>query len=216
MISSISIYNNLNFYEEEYDSLSDEELIREIKMGNDQAERCLFKRYSFIIKRIASSFFIIGGSLDDVFQEAMIGLIKAVGGFNDNFGSSFRSYAEVCIRRQIISAIRKSKPYEILNKSTSFYDFIDESEEISLLDEYADLKSNPENVLICKEEKKHYYSLTSEFLSYFEKEVLTEYGKGKSYEEISIELNKSIKSINNALHRAKKKIYCNKEKILRY
>ncbi len=214
MIGSISIYNSLN-YKQEYDTFSDEELIEKIKDGNEHAERCLYKRYTFIIKRIASSFFIIGGSLDDLFQEAMIGLIKAVNGFNNNLGNSFRSYAEVCIRRQVISAIRKTKPYELLNISTSLYDSGSESKEITLLDEYADLDSlNPENVFICKEEKDQYYSKASEFLSNFEKAVLTEYGKGKSYEEISHELNKSVKSIDNALQRVKKKIGYNREKLI--
>jgi RNA polymerase sporulation-specific sigma factor len=214
MISSISIYNNLNYYKHEYDRYSDEDLISQIKTGNEHAERCLFKRYSYIIKRISSSFFIIGGSLDDLFQEAMIGLIKAVNGYDVNYGNSFRSYAEVCIRRQIISAIRKTKPYDMLSKNTSFYDFCNESEEITILDEYADLNSNPENVLIYEEEMSQYYSLTSELLSEFERTVLMEYGKGKSYEEISIELNKSVKSIDNAMQRAKKKICCNREKII--
>lgn len=215
MIGSISIYNSLNFYKQEYDTFSDEELIEKIKDGNENAERCLYKRYTFIIKRIASSFFIIGGSIDDLFQEAMIGLIKAINGFNGNLGSSFRSYAEVCIRRQIITAIRKTKPYEILNISTSFYDSTNESKEVTLLDEYADLDSlNPESVFICKEEKRQYYDKTSEFLSNFERAVLTEYGKGKSYEEISLKLNKSVKSVDNALQRVKKKIFCNKEKLM--
>lgn len=212
MISSISIYNNLNYYNEEYDRFTDEELIQKIKSGNDQAERCLFKRYSFIIKRISSCFFIMGGNLDDLFQEAMIGLIKAMNGYDENYGNSFRCYAEVCMRRQIISAIRKTKTYEMLSRQTSFYDFINESEEITLLEEYADLTNNPENVLICKEEKMHYYNKASQLLSNFEKAVLTEYGKGKSYEEISIKLNKNIKSIDNALQRVKKKICGNKEK----
>lgn len=213
MISSINIYNNLNYYSEEYDRFTDEELIQIIRNGNEQAERCLFKRYSFIIKRISSCFFIIGGSLDDLFQEAMIGLIKAVNGYDESNGSSFRTFAEVCIRRQIISAIRMAKPYEMLSKQTSFYDYINENEEVTLLDEFADLSNNPENVLISKEEIKQYYNVASELLSSFEKNVLTEYGKGKSYEEISIKLNKNIKSIDNALQRVKKKICCNKEKL---
>ena len=215
MISSISIYNNLNYYKEEYDIFSDEELIGKIKDGNEQAERCLYKRYSYIIKRITSSFFIIGGSLDDLFQEAMIGLIKAVNGFDENYGSSFRSYAEVCMRRQIITAIRKTNSLELYNKCISFYDFTNENEEITLLEEYADLKNmNPENLLIYKEERNYYYKKTSELLSIFERAVLAEYGKGKTYEEISLVLNKNIKSIDNALQRVKKKICYNKEKLM--
>jgi len=214
MISSVSILTNLNYYKKEYDLFSDEELIYNIKNGNEHAERCLYKRYTFVIKKITSSFFLIGGSIDDLFQEAMIGLIKAVNGYDKDYGSSFRCYAEVCIRRQIITAIRKTQTYEMLNRNISSYDCFDEIEEFTLMQEYADLDSmNPESVLICKEEKNHYYNKASELLSDFEKKVLVEYGKGKSYEEISILLNKNIKSIDNALQRVKKKICYNKEKI---
>ena len=144
MIGSISIYNSLNFYKQEYDTFSDEELIKKIRDGNEHAERCLYKRYIYIIKRISSSFFIIGGSIDDLLQEAMIGLIKAVNSFDEDHETSFRTYGEVCIRRQIISAIRKTKPYEVLNMSTCLYDPANESQEMSILDEYADLDSlNP-------------------------------------------------------------------------
>ena len=211
-INSISIYNNLSYYKHEYDIFSDEELIRKIKDGNEHAEKCLYRRYIYIIKRIASSFFIMSGNIDDIFQEAMIGLLNAVNGFNENFGCSFRYYSELCIRRQIITAIRKTKP-EILNKTISFHDFINENEEITILDEYADLESmNPENLLIYKEEKSQFYSRATEFLSGFEKAVLTEYGKGKTYKEISLILNKDIKSIDNAMQRIKRKFIATKRK----
>ncbi len=216
MIRSISIYNNLNYYKEEYNKLTDEELISKIKDGNEQAERCLYKRYSFIIKRITSSFFIIGGSIDDLFQEAMIGLIKAVNGYDENYGSRFRSYAEVCIRRQVISAVRRTKPYDSYNKCMSFYDYTNGNEEMAIMEEFADLERlNPENMVIYEEEKNNYYIKTSEFLSKFERAVLAEYGKGKSYEEISVALNKNTKSIDNALQRVKKKICFNKEKLMK-
>lgn len=216
MISSISIYSSLNFYEQEYDSFTDEELIKKIREeGDDNAERCLYKRYIFIIKRISSSFFLIGGSIDDLFQEAMIGLIKAVKNFDEEYETSFRTYSEVCIRRQIISAIRKTKPYEVLNMGTYLYDLTNESQDLAVLDEYSDLDSlNPENLFICKEEKTQYYIKATELLSNYERAVLTEYGKGKTYEEISRELNKSIKSVDNALQRVKKKIGNNKDKLM--
>ena len=207
MITSINIYYNYNYYKQEYDDFSDEELIRKIKDGNENAERCLYKRYSYIIKRIASSFFIIGGSIDDLFQEAMIGLIKAVNHYDEDYENTFRTYAEVCIRRQIITAIRKTKPYEILNRNMSYCDFSNDNVECVLSEKYVDsYRLNPENVLISKEEKSQYYNETSKFLSKFEKAVLAEYGKGKSYEEISLVLHKNIKSIDNALQRVKKKI----------
>lgn len=213
MITSINIYDNYNYYKQEYDAFSDEELIRKIKDGNENAERCLYKRYSYIIRRIASSFFIIGGSIDDLFQEAMIGLIKAVNHYDEDYENTFRTYAEVCIRRQIITAIRKTKPYEILNRNMSYYDFSNENVECVLSEKYVDSYGlDPENVLISKEEKDQYYSEASKFLSKFEKAVLAEYGKGKSYEEISLVLHKNIKSIDNALQRVKKKIAAAKKR----
>ena len=109
MNGSLVLFNGLNYYREQYDDFSDEELITRIKNGDENAERCLCKRYTFVVKRITSSFFIIGGNIDDLFQESMIGLIKAVNSYNGKYGNRFRSYAEICIRRQIISAIRKSK-----------------------------------------------------------------------------------------------------------
>ena len=214
MISSISIFSNLD-YKKRYDALSDEELIREIKDGNDNAERCLYKRYTYIIKRITSSFFLVGGGVDDLFQEAMIGLMKAIDGYNEDLGNGFRGFAEVCIRRQVITAIRKTKSYELLSNIQPISDYSNNDYEIDIADSYSDSERfNPENVIICKEEIKQYYSVVDEELSELEKLVLNEYGRGKSYEEISVALNKSVKSIDNALQRAKKKISSNKEKIL--
>ncbi|HBV68865.1 MAG TPA: hypothetical protein DEF04_12325 [Clostridiales bacterium] len=216
MIGSISIYNNLNYFKQEYNLFSDEELISKIKEGDYHAERCLYKRYTFIIRKITSSFFIIDGSSDDLIQEAMIGLIKAVKSFDADNGSSFKCYAVTCIRRQIITAIRKTKAYERISKLTTFYDCLSGSEGDIYHEDYSDLnKMNPENVLICREEENQYYLRAAELLSNFENTVLIEYEKGKSYEEISRALNKSIKSIENALHRARKKIHRNKEKIIK-
>lgn len=215
MIGSISMYSNLNYFKQEYNLFSDEELISKIKQGDYHAERCLYKRYTFIIGKITNSFFIIDGSSDDLIQEAMIGLIKAVKSFDADNGSSFKCYAITCIRRQIITAIRKTKAYERISRITSFYDCFSESEGAIYYEDYADLnKMNPENVLICREEENQYYLRAAELLSDFENTVLNEYEKGKSYEEISRDLNKSIKSIDNALQRARKKIHCNKGKIM--
>ncbi len=214
MISSISIFSNLD-YQKAYNTLSDEELIRKIKSGDEHAERCLYKRYTYIIKRITGSFFLIGGGIDDLFQEAMIGLMKAIDGFDEGLGKGFRGFAEVCIRRQVITAIRKTKSYEMLSNITTIFDFSNYDYEINYASFHSDLGSlNPEHVFICKEEIKQYYNIVSEKLSKFEKLVFTEYEKGKSYEEISVSLNKSIKSIDNALQRAKKKISKNRDKIL--
>jgi len=215
MISSVFLFNSLYYNREEYDDFSDEELIEKMKDGDDHAEKCLYKRYTFVVKRITSSFFIIGGSMDDLFQEAMIGLIKAVGNYNAELGSRFRTFAELCIRRQIISAIRKSKVYELINNNISLYDSYDmENDYLSTYKNAEMDKLNPEYVFINEQEENSCFEITAKYLSEFEKVVLTEYGKGKSYEEISLTLNKNIKSIDNALQRVKKKMYSHKKTII--
>ncbi|MGB4438823.1 MAG: sigma-70 family RNA polymerase sigma factor [Sedimentibacter sp.] len=215
MISSVFLINSLHYNKEEYDAFSDEELIEKMKDGDDHAEKCLYIRYTFVVKRITSSFFIIGSAMDDLFQEAMIGLIKAVGNYNAKLGSSFRTFAELCIRRQIVSAIRKSKVYKVINNNISLYDSYDLENDFLSTYEYAEMdKLNPEYVFINEQEENNYFEITSQYLSKFEKAVLTEYGKGKSYEEISLTLNKNIKSIDNALQRVKKKMYSHKKRIL--
>lgn len=215
MIGSFVLFNSLNYNKEQYDVFSDEELIIKIKNGDEHAERCLYKRYMFVVKRITSSFFIIGGAMDDLVQEAMIGLIKAINSYKVEFGNSFRNYAEVCIRRQIISAIRKSKVNDIINNNISIFDCYDIENVCVQMDKFGEMdKLNPENVFINKEEKNDYFEKMFKFLSEFERGVLTEYGKGKSYEEISLTLHKDIKSIDNALQRIKKKIYSHKEKLI--
>ncbi len=214
MISNISIYTSLNYYKQEYDAFSDEELVKEIKKGNDHAERCLYKRYSYIIKRISSSFFLMGGNMDDLLQESMIGIIKAVNRYDEKYGSCFKCYAEVCIRRQIITAIRKSNANYYLNNVIYFSDIFIENQEITLQDEYADVSSDPEYLLINEEERCQYHTITSKLLTDFESAVLTEYGKGKSYLDISRKLNKDVKAVDNALQRIKNKI--KKQEELRY
>ncbi len=211
------LFKNLIFKNEEYENLTDNELIEKIRNGEDSAEKYFYSRYIYVVKKIVSSFFILGGDTDDLFQEAMIGLLKAIKNYNSEINSSFKHYAELCIRRQIISAIRKSRGYEknLLNNSISIYGFSDNDQGDYILDKLFGLDSlNPESVIICKEEINDYYDVTNKILSSFEKKVLTEYGKGKSYEEISATLNKDIKSIDNALQRIKKKIYKYKDKIL--
>lgn len=200
----------------EYENLSDQDLIDKIRGGDKLAEKYFYMRYIFIVKKMVSSFFILGGELDDLFQEAMIGLIKAVNNFNSEINNNFKHFASICIRRQIITAIRNSKGYDknILNRCISLNEITDYEAEMTIFDKIATIDNNPENVILAKEENEENNYLISSMLSSFEKSVLTEYGKGKSYEEISIVLNKDIKSIDNALQRIKRKICKNKEVLL--
>jgi len=218
LINSCNLFKDYDFNFKQFESFTEQELVENIRKGDELSENYLYVRYSFIIKKIVSSFFILGGDKDDLFQEAMIGLINAVDKYNCNISSNFRCYAELCIRRQIITAVRKSARYgkNLLNNSISIYECINDEWEDNLLNRLEDLEScfNPENVIISKEEMNNYYDIKSRVLSKLEKAVLSEYETGKTYEEISIALKKDIKSIDNALQRIKRKINSKKETMI--
>lgn len=210
------LYNDSCCNTEKYKVCTDNELIEKIRKGEEQAEKAFYSRYTYIVKKIASSFFILGADKDDLFQEAMIGLFKAVKSYDYEINNNFKHFAELCIRRQIITAIRKSNSYKknLLNNSISLYEFTDSENNENLLDRLVCMDTaNPEIAMISKEEAKDYNVLTSKILSSFERSVLMEYSKGKTYEEISCTLKKDVKSIDNALQRIKKKINKNKDVI---
>lgn len=217
MTNSFNLFNNYSLNNSEYKNFTDQKLIEFIRSGDVNAEKYLYARYSYVVKSIVSSFFILGGDKDDLFQEAMIGFVNAVNNYNFNLNANFRSFAELCIRRQIISAIRKSKGYEknLLNNSISIYEQGNDDYEDNLLEKLEDFNCpNPENVIIIKEEIDNYHAVRARILSKLERAVLTEYENGKTYEEISVTLDKDVKAIDNALQRIKKKINQNKEKFM--
>lgn len=205
MSSSLFLYSNL-FYGQEYDLYTDRELIKKFNMGNDQAEKCMLKRYFYLIKRIINSFYIMGCGKDDLLQESMIGLFKAMKSYDERHKISFKAYAEICIRRQIISALRKSKNYEIVYKISLFNYFGNEC----LMEQLCDDSFNPEDILISEEEKNNLIDFASLGLSDYEKSVLYEYSSGKTYKEIAEALNTDLKSVDNALQRVRKKINSNR------
>ena len=96
MINSLSLYGNLR-YGQEYDLYTDGELIKKFNVGNEQAEKCMLKRYFYLIRRIVNSFYITDGRKDDILQESMIGLFRAMKTYDENYGVSFKTYAEICI-----------------------------------------------------------------------------------------------------------------------
>ncbi|MFA9423756.1 MAG: sigma-70 family RNA polymerase sigma factor [Sedimentibacter sp.] len=214
MIGSFALFNNMNYNREVYDSFSDIELVEKARNNDECGEICLFMRYMFLVKSIISSFFIVGWSQDDLFQEAMIGLFKSLNSFNVKYGCSFKHYAEICIRRQIISAMRKSNANEatncifVCNCNQWENDCISEKE-FSKMN-----KLNPETIILAAEKYNNYYEISTKLLSKFEKNVLDEYCKEKSYEEISLTLKKDSKSIDNALQRVRKKLLCHRKKLV--
>ncbi len=194
---------------EEYSTNTDEEIAQMAHTDKKACEFLLYK-YKNFVRAKAYSYFLIGADRDDIVQEGMIGLYKAIRDFDIEKKAYFKPFAELCITRQIITAIKtasrqKHKPlnsYVSLNKPV--YD--DESER-TLVDVIASAKiSNPEDIIIDQEEFIHIEEEIAKMLSDFEKKVLVYYLSGYSYQIIAKALKRSEKSIDNALQRAKNKI----------
>ncbi len=193
-----------------YNSAVDEELIREAKEGNDAALELLINKYKKFVRAKARTYFLIGADREDIIQEGMIGLYKAIRDFRGDKLSSFRAFAELCITRQIITAIKTAtrqkhiplNSYISLNKP-----IFDEESDRTLMDIINEENvSDPEEMMINREEFAGIELKMNEILSNLEWEVLSRYLQGRSYQEIAQELNRHVKSIDNALQRVKRKL----------
>jgi RNA polymerase sporulation-specific sigma factor len=195
---------------ESYDVKTDEEIANLAKDGSEIALEYLINKYRNFVKAKARSYFLIGADREDIIQEGMIGLYKAIRDFKGDKLSSFRAFAELCITRQIITAIKTAtrqkhiplNSYVSLNKP-----IYDEDSDRTLLDILSGAKiTDPEELMINREEYDNIEIKMSEILSDLEWKVLTYYLEGKSYQEIALELNRHVKSIDNALQRVKRKL----------
>jgi RNA polymerase sporulation-specific sigma factor len=189
---------------------SDEEIVMEAKSGDIVALEYLINKYKNFVKAKARSYFLIGADREDIIQEGMIGLYKAIRDFRDEKLSSFRAFAELCITRQIITAIKTAtrqkhiplNSYVSLNKP-----IYDEDSDRTLLDILSGTKiTDPEELMINREEYNDIEFKMGEILSELEWKVLTLYLEGKSYQEIAVDLQRHVKSIDNALQRVKRKL----------
>jgi RNA polymerase sporulation-specific sigma factor len=189
---------------------SDEEIVAQAKSGNNRAQEYLISKYENFVKAKAKSYFLIGADKEDIYQEGLIGLYKSIRDFNPEKSTSFKAFAEICIIRQIITAIKTAtrqkhiplNTYISLNKP-----IYEEESERTLLDVLAGLKiSDPEELMISKEQIDYIEGKISKVLSGLELEVLTSYLDGKSYQEIASDLERHSKSIDNALQRVKRKL----------
>lgn len=189
---------------------SDEEIVNEAKGGDIIALEFIINKYKNFVKAKARSYFLIGADREDIIQEGMIGLYKAIRDFRDDKLSSFRAFAELCITRQIITAIKTAtrqkhiplNSYVSLNKP-----IYDEDSDRTLLDILSGTKiTDPEELMINREEYKDIEFKMGEILSELEWQVLTLYLEGKSYQEIAVDLQRHVKSIDNALQRVKRKL----------
>ena len=193
-----------------YEALGDEEVVEDARQGDLRAQEYLIKKYKNFVRAKARAYFLIGADREDIIQEGMIGLFKAIRDFRCDKISSFRAFAELCITRQIITAIKTAtrqkhiplNSYVSLNKP-----IYDEESDRTLLDVLCGKKiSDPEELLISREEVINIEAKIGEILSDLEWQVLMYYLQGKSYQEIAKDLNRHVKSIDNALQRVKRKL----------
>lgn len=201
-----NLYKNRNF-----ETLSDEELVELSATGDKSATEFILDKYKNFVKAVVRMYFLVGADRDDVVQEGMIGLFKAIRDFDNTKQTSFKSFAEICVRRQVLTAIKNAtrQKHIPLNSYISLSKpvYEDENSEDTLIDTLsASGNSDPEELFIGKENIEILGVKIEENLSKLEKEVLRMYLGGISYQEIARVMGRSPKSIDNALQRVKKKL----------
>lgn len=193
-----------------FENKLDEEIVIEANNGNVLAQEYLINKYENFVKAKSKSYFLIGADKEDIYQEGMIGLYKAIRDFKPDKLASFKAFAEICVTRQIITAIKTAtrqkhiplNTYISLNKP-----IYDEESDRTLLDILSGLKvSDPEELVVNHEELLNIEVEIGKVLSDLEMEVLMSYIEGKSYQEIACDLDRHAKSIDNALQRVKRKL----------
>ena len=198
-----------------YSVYTDEQIVEMSHHGDSSAEEYLLDKYKNFVRSKARSYFLVGADHEDIVQEGMIGLYKAIRDYRPDKLSSFRAFAELCITRQIITAIKTAtrqkhiplNSYVSLNKP-----LYDEESDRTLLDVIVEGRvSDPEELIINMENVGNIRAKINEVLSGLEQEVLNAYLDGKSYQEIAETLGRHVKSIDNALQRVKRKLEKNLE-----
>ena len=190
--------------------LTDEQLVKMAQEGSETAQEILLEKYKSIVKMKTKDYYIVGSDNEDVVQEGMIGLFKAIRGYNPDRDASFRTFADLCINNQIVSAIKKANrlKHQPLNDSISFSKTIEGEEMETTLGDVIQGSSEhePEELVLLQEIVKALKNSDSDLFSSLEWQVWSETLKGKSYQESAQSLGRSPKSIDNALQRIKKKI----------
>lgn len=201
--------NALYSFNNKYDNFSDEELISKIRKGDLKAQNYLLEKYRNLVNMKSNRFFLVGAETDDMVQEGMIGLFKAIQSFDLEKNNSFKTFANLCIERQLITAIKTSnrQKHMPLNSSfslnTSAYDENDDTSVMEVLD--TKFVEDPLDTITKKEYLEFIESKIDKNLSLFEKQVLNRYIQGETYVDIASKLNAPVKSIDNAIQRIRKK-----------
>ena len=194
---------------DQYNNISDEELIKKIRLGDLEAQNYLLEKYRGLASMKANRFFLIGAENDDMLQEGMIGLFKAIQSFDVEKNNSFKTFANLCIERQLITAIKTSNRQKHIPLNSSYslnMSAYDDNEDTSIM-EILDTKfvEDPLETITKKEYIEFVESRIDKNLSNFEKQVLDRYIQGDSYISIANRLNSPVKSVDNAIQRIRKK-----------
>ena len=191
------------------DSTNDEELLKLIKEGNNDALDSLINKYKELVNMKVSKYFIIGAEKEDIYQEGLIGLYKAIKSYDSSKQNSFKTFANLCIERQLITAIKTSnrQKHMPLNSYLSLNaNAYDDEDDTSLMEIFnSKLIEDPLDTITKKEYYKDVEDKIDKNLSDFEKEVLQRYAKGESYVTIAEKLDTPVKSVDNAIQRIRKK-----------
>jgi RNA polymerase sporulation-specific sigma factor len=189
--------------------LSDEDLVAAVRRGDDHALEVLLDRYRGFARAKSRSYFLVGGDREDIVQEGMIGLYKAVRDFDPDAGAAFRSFAELCITRQILTAIKTATrlKHAPLNKYVSFDKPSGSENDLTVEDAVCvEAEADPLHQLLLGDDVRNLRAVFDEVLSELETRVLSLYVEGRSYQEIAEQLGRHVKSIDNALQRIKRKL----------
>lgn len=195
----------------QYETLSDEQIVNQIKEGDEKALSYLLEKYKKLVNVKVGKYFIIGAEKEDIVQEGMIGLFKAIQNFNEEKQNTFKSFANICIERQLITAIKSSNRQKhmplnsYLSLNTSAYDN-NEEDSVELIDTFnSKTVEDPLETVMKKEYYEEVENAVNKHLSKFEKQVLNRFIKGDSYITIAQKLDSPVKSVDNAIQRIRKK-----------
>lgn len=196
--------------------MTDENIIELIKSGNADAQNYLIDKYKEIVNMKIGKYFMAGAEKEDIYQEGMIGLFKAIKSYNPEKQNSFKSFANLCIERQLITAIKTSNRQKnmplnsYLSLNANAYEEDDETEILEVLD--AKTAEDPLDTITKKEYYKDVENAIDKNLSKFEKKVLHRFAQGESYVTIAEKLDTPVKSVDNAIQRIRKKTMRNLDK----
>ena len=202
--------SNIYYTTEKYANLTDEQIISQINEGDEQALSFLLDKYKDLVNSKVGKYFIIGAEREDIIQEGMIGLYKAIRGFDHCKQNTFKTFANLCIERQLITAIKSSNRQKhmplnsYLSLNTSAYDNDEDGTELIETFE-VDTIEDPLETIMKKESFDEIQKTMHKSLSKFEEQVLDRYIQGESYEIIAKRLDTPVKSVDNAIQRIRKK-----------